>query len=71
MKLQNEPKEDRFGTTFENTKNEPKTWQLALIRRFDIWTIFLRTVAAGGMRSRDVTGKIGEIPRLMDVTGRA
>jgi hypothetical protein len=30
--------------------------------RFDIWTIFGRAVATGGMRSSDVMGNIGEIP---------
>ena len=36
--------------------------------RFDIWTIFVRAVAAGGTRGSDVMGNIGEIPRLRDVT---
>jgi hypothetical protein len=44
-------------------RNEPKTSQLATIRRaFDIWTIFVRAVAAGGIRGSDVMGNIGEIP---------
>jgi hypothetical protein len=77
VKLRNEPKKGRFGTPLENTKrtqellagkrrskirNEPKTSQLGTIGRFDIWTIFIRAVAAGGIRGSDVMGDIGEIP---------
>jgi hypothetical protein len=56
--------------TRQNLRNEPKTSQLATINgRFDIWTIFVRAMAAGGIRGSDVLVNIGEIPRRKDVTG--
>jgi hypothetical protein len=44
-------------------QNEPKTSNSERSDgRFDIWTIFVRAVAAGGMRGGDMMGNIGQIP---------
>jgi len=50
------------------TNPRPRTSQ-RLDGRFDIWIIFVRAVAEGGIRGSDVMGNIGEIPRRRDVTG--
>ena len=53
-------------------RNEPKTRNSRrLEERFDIWPIFARARATGGMCSRDVMGNIGEILRQRDVNGCA
>jgi hypothetical protein len=53
-------------------RNEPKNHNSRrLEERFDIWPIFVRTGATGGLRSSDVMGNIGEIPRQRGVNGCA
>jgi hypothetical protein len=64
VKLRNEPKKGRFGAPLENAKTNPRPD----LQRFDTWTIFIRAVAAGGLRGSDVMGNIGEIARRRDVT---
>jgi hypothetical protein len=45
-------------------RNEPKNRNSRRVEeRSDIWPIFVQAVTTDGMRSSDVTGTIGEIPR--------